>query len=117
IALIRSRDVANIGARKKDQGAQVTRTHLIPETLQPILAQPVKVNTLLPVRPGLAVDTARIPLMWLANETDIHRCVSLHANRCGVPTTRLFLLCVTRRPFQTAITRPRRLRVGQSVQR
>jgi hypothetical protein len=26
----------------------------------------------LPIRPGLAVDPARIPFMWLTNKADIH---------------------------------------------
>jgi hypothetical protein len=79
ITLIGTRDVPNIGARKQNQGTQVTRTHLLPDTLQAILAQPVKVNPVLPVRPGLAVDAARIPFMGLANEGGIHILISLHA--------------------------------------
>ena len=72
VALIGGRDVTNIGAGKQNQGAEITRLHLFLETQQTILAQPVKVHTVLPVRRGLTVDTARIPFMGLAYETDIH---------------------------------------------
>src|SRR5260370_953526 len=37
------------------------------------VTEPVKVDTVLPVRPSLAEDTARIPFMWLAYEADIHK--------------------------------------------
>ncbi len=79
VSLIGSRDVTNIGAGKENQGAQVTRIHLFLETQQTLLAQAIKVDTVLPVRSSLAVDTARIPFMRFAYEADIHCYVSLRS--------------------------------------
>jgi hypothetical protein len=36
--------------------------------LQTIRAQPIKIDAVLPVGAGLAVDAARVPFMWLADE-------------------------------------------------
>src|SRR6202035_5937931 len=79
IALVGGGDIADIGARKKNQCAQVSRTHLVFEFLQTIFTQTIEIDAILPVRSGLAVNPTRIPLMWLADETRVH-CLSPKGN-------------------------------------
>src|SRR5574341_1246593 len=73
IPLVRAGDVADIGARKENQGAQVALGHLISGALQTILAQALKVDAILPIRAGLTVHASWIPFVRLADETCVHK--------------------------------------------
>src|SRR2546426_578946 len=75
VALVRRGGVADVGARKQHQRAQIVSLHLLAETRQTLGAQPIEIHAVLPVGAGLAVQTARVPLVRPADETDVHaRC-------------------------------------------
>ncbi len=96
ISLIGSRGVTYVRPRKQDQRPQIRRNHLLLQLRQTLFPQPVEIHPVLPIRPGLAVQPARIPLVRLPDKTrveprTVHRRRSLC--RCFLCLCQLLRLC------------------------